>query len=182
MQAAEHYICDIDHLDLGWAKKRKQNGQDAHFTLHDIGVQVPLVFIATMKRALAALITSLVIYYVFLRSFLWAKALWFMRHFYSIQKTDLLPSTWPTDIYLLFRSFVAGTCLLLLWTAGNKAFSVFMVKDPIKNNQPLTSESKDPNGSLLNGLKNKKLSIKVSQRLRVSNTCTNFPSLSLCGS
>ncbi|GKT86924.1 nuclear envelope protein [Colletotrichum tofieldiae] len=31
-----------------------------------------------------------------------------------------------------------------------------MVKPPLKNGKPLTSESKDPNGSLLNGLKSKK--------------------------
>lgn len=35
-----------------------------------------------------------------------------------------------------------------------------MVREPLKNGNPLTSESKDPNGSLLNGLKSKKLSIK----------------------
>lgn len=48
-----------------------------------------------------------------------------------------------------------------VWSSGNTAFSVFMVREPLKDGNPLTSESKDPNGSLLNGLKSKKLSIKV---------------------
>ena len=38
-----------------------------------------------------------------------------------------------------------------------------MAKAPLKNGQPLTFEAKDPNGSLLNGLKSKKPSIKVSK-------------------
>ena len=75
----------------------------------------------------------------------------------------MLPPSWPIDLYLLARCVYAGTLLNFLWAVGNTAFSIFMVKEPVKNGKPLTSESKDPNGSLLNGLKSKKLSIQASE-------------------
>jgi nucleoporin NDC1 len=65
-------------------------------------------------------------------------------------------------MWLMLRCILASFMLLFAWMAGNTAFSIFLVKEPLKNGRPLTSESKDPNGSLLNGLKSKKLSIKVS--------------------
>ncbi len=48
-----------------------------------------------------------------------------------------------------------------MWMLGNSAFSIFLVKEPLKNGKPLTSEAKDQNGSLLNGLKSKKPVIKA---------------------
>jgi nucleoporin NDC1 len=59
------------------------------------------------------------------------------------------------------RCVWSSILLSFIWLAGNTAFSIFLVKEPIKNGRPLSSDSKDPNGSLLNGLKSKKLPIKV---------------------
>lgn len=66
------------------------------------------------------------------------------------------------SLALWVRIFYTSTMLMFLWLAGNKMFSLFLVRAPVKNGNPLTSESKDPNGSLLVGLRSKKLPIKVS--------------------
>lgn len=86
-----------------------------------------------------------------------------LRPFYNLPKANILPAAWPSDIFLMVRCVIAGTLLSLIWATGNTAFSIFMAKAPLKNGKPLTSDSRDPNGSLLNGLKNKKLSIQVSR-------------------
>ncbi|KAL2370026.1 nuclear envelope protein [Blastomyces gilchristii SLH14081] len=46
--------------------------------------------------------------------------------------------------------------LVTLWQVSNLLFSTFLGQAPLKKGQPLTNESKDPNGSLINGLKAKR--------------------------
>ncbi|PHH87098.1 hypothetical protein CDD83_9321 [Cordyceps sp. RAO-2017] len=163
-QTIQHYRLDVDRLDLGLSKPRPEDREKGSAVLpgsfHAVLVQLPCVLTGCVKQAASTLFLTLVLYALFLRSFAWGWALAFLRPFYSLPQTSILPSSWPTDIFLLARCVYAGTLLLFLWSAGNTAFSIFMVKAPLKNGQPLTSESKDPNGSLLNGLKSKKLSIK----------------------
>lgn len=50
---------------------------------------------------------------------------------------------------------------MLCWQTANLFFSIFIGKEPLKRGQPLTSEAKDPNGSLLTGLKGKKEAVKA---------------------
>ncbi|KUJ12091.1 putative acetyl-CoA hydrolase [Mollisia scopiformis] len=49
----------------------------------------------------------------------------------------------------------------MLWEVGNAAFSVYVAQEPLKNERPITYESRDPNGSLLTGLKGKKLQTRA---------------------
>lgn len=155
-----HYRRDVDRLVLGLSKK--EEGQvPSGDSLQVVLRQLPGLFISSVTGAIVAIPLSLILYYAILRSFAWGWALMFLRIFYSLPKTNMVPPTWPTDIWVLFRCIHAGALIFLIWNAGNFAFSTFMVKEPLKNGKPLTSESKDPNGSLLNGLKSKKLSIKV---------------------
>jgi nucleoporin NDC1 len=144
-------------------------------------LQLPGVLARCAQQAISALLLSLIIYYFTARSLAWGWALTLFRPFYSLPKTSFVPSTWPTDIYLLVRCIYAGTLMNFAWAAGNTAFSVFMVREPLKNGNPLTSESKDANGSLLNGLKSKKLSIKVRKVLRVRlSVCMTDRVLDFC--
>ena len=166
LQTLAHYRLDIDRLDLGLPTPKvvAENKKLAVLprSFQNVLVQLPAVFAGCIKQAISALFLALVLYHVFLRSFAWGWALAFLRPFYNLPRTNILPPSWPSDVYLLARCIYAGTLVNFVWSAGNTAFSIFMVKEPLKNGTPLTSESKDPNGSLLNGLKSKKLSIKAS--------------------
>jgi nucleoporin NDC1 len=166
VQTVEHYRRDIDRLDLG-SLERKQAAEQKSLgfvsgSLQTVLLELPMALAECFKLALATLPATVIMYYFILRSFAWSWALTFLRPFYNLPKSNMLPSSWPLDIYLINRCVLAGVGLGFLWAAGNRAFSIFMVKKPLKNGNPLTSESKDPNGSLLNGLKSKKLSIQVS--------------------
>ncbi|KAK4989756.1 hypothetical protein LTR66_006977 [Elasticomyces elasticus] len=59
-----------------------------------------------------------------------------------------------TDFILrfVFEAFL----LNLIWETSNLAFTAFVTQEPLKKGGPLTADSKDPNGSLLAGLKAKK--------------------------
>ena len=163
VQTFIHYQNDIDRLVLGPKNKDEGSANSSGDSLKVILQQLPGLFVSSVTGAIVALPLSMFLYFAVLRSFAYGWALMFLRVFYNLPKTNMLPPSWPTDIYLLFRSVEAGMLIFLVWNAGNFAFSTFMVKEPLKNGKPLTSESKDPNGSLLNGLKSKKLSIKVWQ-------------------
>ena len=66
----------------------------------------------------------------------------------SAEPASLLP---PGFIFLIARSIFSGSLLVLCWQAANLFFSIFIGKEPLKRGQPLTSEAKDPNGSLITG-------------------------------
>lgn len=67
----------------------------------------------------------------------------------------------PYHITLIFRSLISGFFLLLLWQGSNLTFNAYVAQEPLKRDQPLTQESNDPNGSLINGLKSKKQVVQV---------------------
>lgn len=157
-QSIEHFVKDVDRLDLGLTT-RGPAARDASLT--GALLQLPAVLGRAFHDALVTFGVASVIYLALLRSFAYGWTLMLLRPFYNIPKSNMLPVSWPLDLWLVGRCVMAGTLLFLIWGAGNMAFSTFMVKEPLKNGQPLTSESKDPNGSLLGGLKSKKPSIQV---------------------
>ncbi|KAG5983589.1 hypothetical protein E4U55_007759 [Claviceps digitariae] len=164
LQTINHYQVDIDRLDFGVARRSSAAQPKGLGFLprpfQTVLLKLPGVLGRCARQALLAVLFCLVLYYLVLRSFAWSWTLTLLRTFYKLPRTTVLPPTFPTDLYLLARCFYAGTLMNFVWSSGNTAFSVFMVREPLKNGNPLTSESKDPNGSLLNGLKSKKLSIK----------------------
>ncbi|TLD24018.1 hypothetical protein PspLS_06492 [Pyricularia sp. CBS 133598] len=162
-QAVSHIYYDQDRLTLGVAKPRKEGKTPAVDTgsqLKKFGEQLPAIFRDSLSISLVTVVLSAVVYPIFLRSMVWGLALSIFRPFYSITHVNLVPPTLPFTFWLLLRCISSTFMLSLIWLSGNTAFSIFLTRDPIKNAKPLTSDSKDPNGSLLNGLKSKKLPVK----------------------
>ncbi|KAI5456351.1 nucleoporin protein Ndc1-Nup [Mariannaea sp. PMI_226] len=161
LQTFQHYRRDEDRLVLGLSKgKDEMNATSSGDSLKVVLKAFPSVAYRSATGALVTLPLAFLLYVTFLRSFAWSWALMFFRTFYNLPKSNMPPPHWPFDIYVMYRCLQAGLFIHFVWNAGNFAFSTFMVKEPLKNGNPLTSESKDANGSILNGLKSKKLSIK----------------------
>ncbi|KAL8718716.1 MAG: hypothetical protein Q9225_004180 [Loekoesia sp. 1 TL-2023] len=98
-----------------------------------------------------------VIYSLTVRSTAWRTSLACARFLHwDIPSTAELSYIPPYHITLIFRSLISGFCLLLLWRGSNLAFTAYVAQEPLKRGQPLTQESNDPNGSLINGLKSRK--------------------------
>ncbi|KAG6009783.1 hypothetical protein E4U21_001213 [Claviceps maximensis] len=178
LQTINHYRVDIDRLNFGISRRSSAAQQKGLGFLprpfQTVLLKLPSVLGRCARQALSAVLICLILYYLVLRSFAWSWTLTLLRTLYKLPRTSVLPSTFPTDLYLLARCFYAGTLMNFVWSSGNTAFSVFMVREPLKNDNPLTSESKDPNGSLLNGLRSKKLSIKSFAFWELSLIAQNF--------
>ncbi|KAF4125884.1 nucleoporin NDC1 [Geosmithia morbida] len=158
-QSVEHFVKDVDRLNLGLTTMSGGAAGGAS-SLKGVVLRLPAVLGGAFHDSLVSFGIVTVVYMGLIRPFAYRWTLMVLRPFYNIPKSNLLPTSWPLDLWLAGRCMLAGTLLFVVWGAGNTAFSVFMAKEPLKNGQPLTSESKDPNGSLLSGLKSKKPSIK----------------------
>lgn len=163
-QGLLHLFSDTDRLVLGTAKADKSDSgvHSADAQWKRIWNRLPGILALSAHQSIAGLMLSFAIYIAFLRPTLWRVALMFLRPWYNLPRTNLLPPSWPYTFSALFHSFVACSLFAFFVTSANVAFSMLLSKEPLKNKKPLSSDAKkDPNGSLLNGLKSKKDSIKV---------------------
>lgn len=96
-----------------------------------------------------------ILYALLIRSTAWKCSLYFAELLWDVPKSRLsyIP---PYHYSLIIRSYTSGTLLITLWEISNAIFSAYVAQEPLKMDQPLTSESKDPNGTLLIGLRAKR--------------------------
>ncbi|KAK4135674.1 hypothetical protein BT67DRAFT_455065 [Trichocladium antarcticum] len=180
-QTVVHLFKDVDRLSLGTARPQTENGNgkpeegDSSTQVRRFRDELPAILVYTFNSSIASLIVSIAIYPLFLRATIWRTMMMFLRPIYNLPKTNMTPSTLPFSFSSLLRCWLVSMMLLFSWTAANTAFSLFLVKSPLKNGKPLTSDAKDPNGSLLNGLKNKKLSIKCFAMWELAFIARDFP-------
>ena len=122
------------------------------------------IFTSAAKNVvLRTLVLSLLapfVYAIFLRRIAWRWSLSFAALVWDVPPSQLsyIPPYYPS---LIYRSLKSGLLLVVLFEASNALFSAYVAREPLKKGQPLTAESKDPNGSLLTGLKSRKEIPKV---------------------
>ena len=112
-------------------------------------------------RAVGMAISGPIVYALFIRRAAWSCSLYFAELLWDLPASQLsyIP---PYHYSLILRSLTSGILLITLWEFSNAIFSAYLAQEPVKREQPLTSDSKDPNASLLNGLKAKRETIRVS--------------------
>ena len=175
-----HLFKDLDRLSLGVAKPQNAGTKgledgDAAVQVRRFRDQLPTIALHTVNQSVFGLVVSAVVYPLFVRGALWKTTMVFLRPLYNLPRSNMVPSALPFSFSSILRCWLVSLMLVFAWTAANTAFSLFLVKNPLKNGKPLTSDSKDPNGSLLNGLKNKKLSIKCFAMWELAFIARDFP-------
>ncbi|KAJ8117733.1 hypothetical protein OPT61_g1138 [Boeremia exigua] len=167
-QTGVHLWNDYDRIDVP-AMQPKKLGEDATAEAAVKRGPKPRIVLVKQLRPMfttAASLTLLVtlsgtiLYFVGPRQMLWEYYYSFMRNFISLAKTSR-PTGLAPFAPLVAKFVVEGTLLVLLWEFANKAFDLYIAQEPLKNNKPITSDSKDPNGTLLNGLKSNKETTKA---------------------
>ncbi|KAJ5150739.1 uncharacterized protein N7500_010928 [Penicillium coprophilum] len=162
VQAVSHLYYDYDRIAVPIAERRlKTNDERTHPvppTSKYLQRVLPQELGAGALRGLIVAAVSLVIYPIFFRRFAWSWSLYVAKLFWSFPRSAAEPQSFVPSIfpYFFFKALVPGVMLVLTWQTANLFYSVFIGKEPLKRGQPLTTEAKDPNGSLLSGLKAKK--------------------------
>jgi nucleoporin NDC1 len=166
VQAAFHLYCDYDRLTIP-VTKRTPGSKDKRTHVVDpvlkrINGALVHCAVDALKKAAAVTAASPFIYVLFLRRPAWNFSLFFAKLFWNFSRTAAEPQNkMPPEFYNLFyRQIISGVGLVFLWQTANLFFTVFITQEPLKRGQPLTTDAKDPTGSLTNGLKAKKEFVK----------------------
>ncbi|KAL5402429.1 hypothetical protein PMIN06_001979 [Paraphaeosphaeria minitans] len=93
----------------------------------------------------------------------------------SLSKSRPLPATLPPFAPLIGMFFVEGALIFFMWQVINTTFDLYMSQPPLKTGKPITNDSKDPNGSLLKGLKARKDTIKAVALWELALITDSFP-------
>lgn len=167
VQAVFHLYYDYDRIAVPIAERSsKTNDERTHpvppTSKYLQGVLLPEL-VAGALRSVTVAAASLVIYPIFFRGFAWSWSLYVAKLFFSFPRSAAEPHSFVPSIfpYFFFKTLAPGLMLVLSWQTANIFYSVFIGKEPLKRGQPLTTEAKDPNGSLLSGLKAKKEIVKT---------------------
>lgn len=94
-------------------------------------------------------------YFAVWRNLAWSLTFKIGRTLFFLPKSTR-PSGLTDPVSLIARFLWSSTLLVALWELSNRAFTIYTAQEPVKKDKPLTADSKDPNGSLLAGLKAKK--------------------------
>lgn len=102
------------------------------------------------------------IYSLLLRQLLWGSHLAFAKIWFNLSRANAYPSGYPPlGVPYLFRSYFAGFLLLFTWDMSASLFLIYLKQEPTRLGLPLSASSKDPNGTLLTGLKAKRDVVKT---------------------
>ena len=162
-----HLYYDHDRVNMPVTKTKPESSSDqrAHLIVPpsaQLKTALPALVASAAKRALLMTMAGPFIYSMTIRHTAWNWTLSFAKMLWSLPRSTALPAIAPFHYKFLGRTFVAGFLLIMMWEVSNAAFSIYVAQEPLKNDRPITYESRDPNGSLLTGLNGKKLHTRVS--------------------
>ena len=159
---------DLGSLKISIGRHRpdsKSSAQDTHpkvpikQQLQENGISV-VIYCATVSGATA--LAAPFIYGLFVRQWLWRFHLTFAKLFWNLSRANARPTGYPpSNPKLILRSFWLGLLLMSLWMAITVIFHFLLDQEPLKKGLPLSVGSKDPNGTLLTGLRAKRCVVKT---------------------
>jgi nucleoporin NDC1 len=162
LQSVYHLYSDYDRIYIPVSSRTEESSKNRTHLVEPVFATIKKTLYRNIAdsicRAGIVAAVSPVIYWLFLRQTAWSIALGFAKLFWDFPRTAAVPpGVLPSDLVsLLIRSLMSGSLLLLQWQTANLFFTVFIAQEPLKQGQPLTSGTKDPTGTLLNGLKARK--------------------------
>ena len=133
-----------------------------------VKASTPLILQRVALRSAAMAISGPFIYAIFIRHRAWHLSLLLAQLLWDMPAAAVLSYLPPSPIWLVLQSLYAQFLLLLLWESSNTLFSAFVAQEPLRKGQLLSDESRDPNGTLLNGLQSKREVPKVCCELHVT--------------
>lgn len=171
-----YYNYDSVALPVMQAKTDASSGQPPKQELPVLQLKVLLPSLSREigTRATGMAILGPVVYALFIRRAAWSCSLYFAALLWDVPASQLsyIP---PYHYSLILRSLTSGALLITLWEFSNAIFSAYLTLEPMKREQPLTGESKDPNASLLNGLKAKREVIRTFAFCELALISQRFP-------
>jgi nucleoporin NDC1 len=171
-------IKDVDRVPARNAVKEgdKNSSPAVDAPLAQVSKALPHIAIKAASVAVVA-IPGVILYLITpMRSISWHRGYWFLKKFYTLtpgQETHKSGIAPYGDF--MFRLMTEIFLLIFLWEITNAAYSAYISQEPLKKGKPLTDDSKDPNGSLIVGLKAHKQFAKATAFWELSMITSRFP-------
>jgi nucleoporin NDC1 len=162
LQSFWHLYYDNDHVQLPVTHRKPETPSDhgAHVVtspFEQIKNNIVSVLRISAYRIAFVGFASPFIYWGLMRQFAWSWTVSFAKLLWNLPRSQSHATGIPPYHYLLIlRSIYSGFLLMFMWESSNLLFTAFTSEEPLKLDKTLTEASKDPNGSLLSGLKAKK--------------------------
>ncbi|KAL4956563.1 nucleoporin protein Ndc1-Nup [Aspergillus filifer] len=166
-QSVAHLYYDYDRIPITVAKRPADGTDQKTHPTQSISQRIqtglPQVIRDGVTRSSLVAAISPVLYAFFLRRRAWGYTMSMAKLFWDFPRSAADPPglILPVKPLLVGRTMCSGALLIICWQTTNLFFSIFLSQEPLKRGQPLTAEAKDPNGSLLNGLKAKKETVRA---------------------
>jgi len=154
--------------------------------LQDLVAEGPVMLRQALQLLIPTLALTFPIYLALLRRLLWP----YIHGTARIMLTSQLPQTSePTGLQnhltLSWQAVSSSIILILMWETTNTVFTLLMSRPPLRNGEPLTSEvrdlrgsslgrNRDPNGSLLSGLRSKRDVVRAFAFSELALICSSF--------
>ncbi|KAF2142396.1 uncharacterized protein K452DRAFT_358201 [Aplosporella prunicola CBS 121167] len=156
LQSAVHLYRDYGRVQLPTTKLAPKADEGASIPARQRVIKRLLPMVNTILPILMGyIVVANILYFVVFRKMAWNIAYPVIRLVSPSIPKNSKPRAF-NFIGLTGRVFVQSILLTFLWEFTNTAFSVYLAQEPLKNGKPITDDSKDPNGSLLIGLKAKR--------------------------
>ncbi|TQS37464.1 hypothetical protein Golomagni_02059 [Golovinomyces magnicellulatus] len=170
-QTAAHLIYDYDRIDIPVNKLKvtgaSQTGE-ALSAVQKLKARIPSLMLISVRRSVLLTLISpfiyasnLIFYPYSIRRLAWSLNRSWAKLFWTLPKSSSLPTAWPFHWSILWTGATSGCLLIFLWEVSSAAFSLYTAEQPLRDGRTITQKSRDPNGSLLIGLKSRKLQTKV---------------------
>lgn len=105
--------------------------------------------------------TTPFIYSILLRQVMWKIHLALAKPFFNLSRSNARATGIPPIVGTMPGTVLTGFLLTVTWEISSLLFVTFLIKEPTKKDMPLSAASKDPNGTLLTGLKAKRDIVKT---------------------
>ena len=166
VQTFYHLYYDYDRIALTvqYVKQDSTHSRNPHHVIQPLVALRAKSFLTLRSVVLRSIVISVigpVLYALFIRQMAWNSTMLFAQLLWNLSKASGPSVAQLYSWSLLQRSASSGFLLMGLWELSNAVFGAYVAQEPLKCGVPLTDDSRDPNGSLLNGLKSKKETIKV---------------------
>ncbi|KAI9793494.1 MAG: hypothetical protein M1816_007926 [Peltula sp. TS41687] len=130
----------------------------------------------TFRRSLSMVVLGPLIYQLFLRRFAWRWTIFFAAKVWALPRSSSMPpKVLPYHISVILRTISSSYMLMMLWELANLSFEIYVAQEPLKKGKPLTDYARDPNGTLLTGLKSKREVSRAFAFWELSIICKRFP-------
>ena len=180
VQAVQHLYLGRSSLHIPIAPPPTPQATDrrTHHILDSftqIKAEVPWVLgRSALISAIAAALGPFV-YSLFLRQSMWQAHLYLAKPWFNLSRSNARATGFPPLLGILLPSIIAGFFLNVTCEMTTILFLVSFRKPPTNKDIPLSSTSKDPNATLLTGLKARKGFTKTFAFWELALIAQNFP-------